>query len=175
MPRKSESPVKLREPAAQENMRMYTLEVFLLTAPITRKVAKKNPKVCRTIQIRGDQTLEQLHQAIFSAFDRWDEHMYEFQFGEGPMDPRAATYVLPNALQMDMGREKRPAGRVDQATLDSLRLEMGRSFLYWFDFGDDWWHQIDVTSIEEKVPSGKYPKVTKKLGKSPPQYPDDEE
>src|SRR5512135_50291 len=33
-------------------------------------------KMSRTIQIRGDQTLEDLHHAIFDAFDRWDEHMY---------------------------------------------------------------------------------------------------
>ena len=46
---------------------------------------------------------------------------------------------------------------------------------YWFDFGDDWWHQINMEGIEEKVPKGKYPKVTKKVGKSPPQYADDPE
>jgi hypothetical protein len=31
-----------------------------------------------------------------------------------------------------------------------------------------------VEAIEDKVPPGKYPKVTKRVGKSPPQYPDDE-
>jgi hypothetical protein len=123
--------------------------------------------------MRGEQTLEDLHHAIFDAYGRWEEHMYEFQFGKGPMDPKAPKYVLPNAFEMDVGDEKRPAGRVDQTTLDSLGLEVGRSFGYWFDFGDDWWHQIDVTAIEEMVPTGKYPKVTKKVGKSPPQYPDE--
>ena len=80
---------------------------------------------------------------------------------------------LPNADDMDMGYGKRPAGRVDQTTIGSLGLEVGRSFGYWFDFGDDWWHQIDETAIEEKAPTGKYPKVTKMVGKSPPQYPDE--
>jgi hypothetical protein len=59
----------------------------LLSGPITEAFAKKNPSVLRTIQICGDQTLEDLHEAIFNAFDREDEHMYEFQVGgKGPMD-----------------------------------------------------------------------------------------
>jgi hypothetical protein len=155
--------------------RLYTLEVFLLSGPITETFARKNPVVSRTIQMRGDQTLEDLHHAIFDAFCRWEEHMYEFQFGKGPMDPKGPRYVLPSAYGTDLGDEKPPAGRVDQTTLDSLGLEVGRSFGYWFDFGDDWWHQVNVEAIEDKVPRGKFPKVTKKVGKSPPQYADEDE
>lgn len=173
MARKSSSLAKPHKPAEKGKLQLYTLEVFLMSGPISEKFAKKNPVISRTIQIRGDQTLEDLHHAIFAAFGRWEEHMYEFQFGKGPMDPKAPRYVLPNADDMDDG--KRPLGRVDQTTIGSLGLEVGRSFGYWFDFGDDWWHQIDVTEIEEKVPTGKYPKVTKKVGKSPPQYPDESE
>ena len=156
-------------------MRLYTLEVFLLSGPITEKFAKKNPVVSRTIQIRGDQTLEDLHHAIFDAFGRWEEHMYEFQFGKGPMDPKAPRYVLPSAFEIESGEDNPPAGRVDQTTIESLGLKVGDSFGYWFDFGDDWWHQINVEAIEDKVPRGKFPKVTKRVGKSPPQYADEDE
>jgi len=161
--------------AAPGNFRLYTLDVFLLGSLVPKKFAKKNPAIFRTIQIRGDQTLEDLHQAIFEAFDRWDEHMYEFRFGEVPMDSQGHRYVLPSALDMDMGGKIPPVGMVNSTTIGSLGLAVGRRFAYWFDFGDDWWHQINVVAIEEKVPSGKYPKVTKKVGKSPPQYPDEEE
>jgi hypothetical protein len=164
-----------QEPAGQGQGRLYTLEVFLLSGPITEKFAKKNPVVSRTIQMRGDQTLEDLHHAIFNAFGRWEEHMYEFQFGKGPMDPKGSRYVLPSDYGTDLGDEKRPAGRVDQTTLDSLGLKVGDRFGYWFDFGDDWWHQINVEVSEDKLPKGKLPKVTKKVGKSPPQYADEDE
>lgn len=40
---------------------------------------------------------------------------------------------------------------------------------YWFDLGDDWWHQINVVAIEEKVPRGNFPRGTKRMGESPPQ------
>src|SRR6516164_9006413 len=86
---------KASQPTDQGQVRLYTLEVFIISGPITEKFAKKNPVISRTIQIRGDQTLQDLHHAIFDAFGRSDEHMYEFQFGKGPMDPKAPRYVLP--------------------------------------------------------------------------------
>src|SRR5262249_2638355 len=155
--------------------RLYTVDVFLLSGPITEKFAKKNPVVSRTIQIRGGQTLEDLHDAIFDAYGRWEQHLYEFQFGEGPMDPKARRYVLASDYEIESGEKNPPAGRVDQTTVESLDLKVGDRFGYWFDFGDDWWHQINVEAIEYKVPKGKYPKVTKKVGKSPPQYADEDE
>ena len=118
------------------------------------------------------ETLDDLHEAIFDAYDRFDHHMYEFQFGKGPMDPAGANYVLPGSYEMEVSEGRRPAGRTDQTTLDSLNLKVGRAFGYWFDFGDDWWHQINVEAVESKVSRGKYPRVTKRVGRSPPQYVD---
>jgi hypothetical protein len=46
-----------QQPAKQDTGRLYTLEVFIISGPITEKFAKKNPVVSRTIQMRGDQTL----------------------------------------------------------------------------------------------------------------------
>ena len=53
-------------------------------------------------------------------------------------------------------RTRRPAGWTGPR-IDSLGLEVGRSFGYWFDFGDDWWHQINVEAIEDKVPARQVP------------------
>jgi hypothetical protein len=159
------------QPKTAAGVRVYTLEAFLIGGPVTQKFAKKNPVVSRTILIRGDQTLEDLHNALFDAYGREEEHMYEYQLGgKGPMDPKAKRYVLPMAFE-DRG-ESAPAGRVDATTLDSLRLKEGDAFGYWFDFGDDWWHQINVEGVTDEVPRGKLPKVVKKVGKSPPQYAD---
>jgi hypothetical protein len=56
--------------------------------------------------MRGDQTLADLHHALFDAFGRWEEHLYEFQFGKGPMDRQGPRYVLPSALQSESGEDK---------------------------------------------------------------------
>lgn len=156
--------------------RLYTLEVYLVSGPITEAFAKKNRVVSRTIQLRGEQTLADLHEAIFDAFDREEEHMYEFQVGgKGPMDPKARHYVLPMALS-DPFSDSKPAGVVTNTSIDSLGLKVDQPFGYWFDFGDDWWHELAVAAIEDEVPPGRYPRVTKRIGASPPQYVDwDEE
>jgi hypothetical protein len=150
---------------------LYTLEVFIISGPVNEKFLKRNPEISRTIQIRGDQTLEDLHHAIFDAFGRFDEHIYEFQLGKGPNDPKGKRYVL--RAEQDEGENV--AGDVANTTIGSLGLKVEQAFGYWFDFGDDWWHQINVVSIDDKAPKGKYPKVVKRVGKSPPQYIDEDE
>lgn len=49
-------------------------------------------------------------------------------------------------------------------------------FYYLFDFGDCWWHEITLLSIIEVNKIQGYPKIFKKAGDSPDQYPnyDDE-
>jgi len=152
---------------------LYTFEVFLMSGLVTEEFVKANPHVSRTIQIKGGQTLQTLHHAIFRAFDREQGHLYEFQFGKGPHDPKGPRYtILVNREGLD---DEPDAGDVAKTTIDSLGLKAGRSFGYWFDFGDNWMHQINVLTIEDAPSSGRFPKITKRVGESPPQYPDLEE
>jgi hypothetical protein len=150
---------------------LYTLDVFIVDGPLTEKFVKQNPIISRTIAIKGNHTLADLHRIIFQAFDREEEHMYEFQVGgAGPNDPQAKRYVLPMAFGRDPDDE--PAGDVNHTTIAALDLSVDAAFGYWFDFGDDWWHQINVMTIVPTAPKGKYPKITERVGASPPQYAD---
>jgi hypothetical protein len=124
-----------------------------------------NKEISRAIEIRGDQTLEQLHYAIFQAYDRWDEHLYEFQFGKRPFDRDGPNYAAP-----DPPPRKKGCGNARAARLDDLDLKPDRTFGYWFDFGDDWYHQVRVERIEAAIPTVTYPRVIRRVGKSPPQY-----
>jgi hypothetical protein len=151
-------------PATPANL--YVLTAYLKGGPVSEKFANK--EISRVIEIRGDQTLEQLHEAIFKAFDRWDEHLYEFQFGKRPFDPDGPNYGVP-----DGPRGKKKAGDARTIKLDDLGLTPERVFGYWFDFGDDWFHQVQVERIEQAIPTVTYPRVIKRVGKSPPQYLDE--
>lgn len=77
-----------KAPAPPANL--YVLTVFLTGGPTGEKFAGK--VISRTIEIRGDQTLAQLHEAIFQAYDRTDDHLYEFQFGKRPFDPEGTKF-----------------------------------------------------------------------------------
>lgn len=167
---------KERQPENTHRGHLYELGVSLSSGPVSESFVKKNRQVLRTIHILGDQTLADLHEAIFDAFDREEEHLYEFQIGgDRPMDPKARRYGLPSPIDGLYGDDK-AAIDATRTTIESLGLKVEEQFDYWFDFGDDWWHQIDVLAIHEKVPRGRYPKLVGRTGDSPPQYMDwDEE
>ena len=78
--------------------------------------------------------------------------MYEFQVGgKCPKDPKAKRYVLPT--KFNNAFEKQPVeGNPKDTTVGSVRLSIDDAFGYWFDFGDDWWHQINVVSIGGATP-----------------------
>jgi hypothetical protein len=153
-------------PSAPEALRsLYVLEVALLGGPLTEAFIQKNPQVIRTIEIRGDQTLAELHRMIFAAFDREEEHLYEFQLkGKRPNDPNADRYGLAAAMSDGL------AGDVAKTPIGALGLVADELFGYWFDFGDDWWHQVGVLDITAPQPQIKYPRITDRVGASPPQY-----
>ena len=98
--------------------------------------------------------------------------MYEFQIGgKGPNDPKARRYILSEESDEPFEISK-AAGLVSETKIGLLNLKVGESFGYWFDFGDDWWHQVTVVSITDEIRGRKYPKIIKRIGKSPPQYSD---
>ena len=144
---------------------LYVLEVNLVDGPLTESFVRKNPRIARTILIKGAQSLQDLHNIIFDAFEREEEHLYEFQVGgDGPDDPDCQRYGLASIPELDY------AGDVTQTCINDLNLEKGEMFGYTFDFGDDWWHVIEVKGIRSKSPQGEYPKITSREGQSPPQY-----
>lgn len=137
---------------------------------VSDEFVEQNPVVSRTIKIQDNQTLETLHDALFDAFDREDEHLYEFVFGTGPRDPNAVKHLHPMMFDDAMPSNMTDAGDVTETKIGSLELEVGQTFFYMFDYGDGWWHQIKVLTTDEEAPKGRYPKVTERVGESPPQY-----
>ena len=134
----------------KNGVRLYTLEVVLAEGPVSEEFLEKNPDVSRTIQVRGDQTLQDLHEAILAAFDRTDDEFYSFYFGAGRR--RDSQEILP------------------ATTVGSLHLRVGRRLRYHFDPEDDWTHDIKVAAVGDPAPGETYPKVTRRVGESPPQY-----
>ncbi len=51
------------------------------------------------------------------------------------------------------------AGDVAKTKIGSLGLAIEEMFGYWFDFGDDWWHQVGVVAITEPHRRSTIPKL----------------
>src|SRR5919204_654905 len=91
-------------PAASKAPRLYTLQVSLTGGPSAE--AYQGQVISRTIEMRGSQSLHDLHKVIFKAFDRVEEHLYEFNLGQGPRD-RSKLYLSGG------GRNSRSAPAAD--------------------------------------------------------------
>ena len=151
-----ESSDKKKQPVKEKLVKIFTFKVSL----------KDSPKVWRKIEIKGSQTLHNLHKVIFNAYERYDEHLYAFFLSNKPWD-NSAEYGLPDP--------ENNAKNAKRARIDSLGLSVKKKFLYLFDFGDEWWHSIVLLDIKAQEPKGKYPRVIDSQGKAPPQYDDCDE
>jgi hypothetical protein len=134
------------------------------------------PRLYRLIDISGGNTLEDLHEAIFAAFDRYDPHLYSFFITRKDTKSVRTIYNAPEVTHpqntedvMGFGPRKRSAAKTH---VDDLELVEKDVFHYLFDFGDDWWHRIHVEKIFNSPGKTKLVKVVKKVGTSPAQYPD---
>jgi hypothetical protein len=99
-------------------MRVYTLKVYRGGVP------KKRPDTpWRKIGIAGTRTLDDLHEAIFDAFDRDDEsHLYAFFLGGGKSKTgryEGIKYTSPEG--MTSGRER----NATKTAIESLTLPVG--------------------------------------------------
>ena len=135
-------------------------------------------KIWRKIAIREGQTLHDLHNIVFEAFDRYDEHMYSFFFPHSPLkfNPHkiydsSDEYTHPYACE-DGGVFSSNSRNASMTTIESLALDEGQIFYYLFDFGDDWWHEIKIEKTDGPADNDKYPRITERKGQSPEQYPD---
>ncbi len=134
------------------------------------------PRAYRIIEASGNCTFDDLHNAIFAAFDRFDDHLYSFFITKSDSKSRRSIIQAPEITHpacmddfMGFGKEARSTAKT---TIDDANLEVKDVFHYLFDFGDDWWHRIRVESITESNSKNKSVRIVKSLGQFPPQYPD---
>jgi hypothetical protein len=147
-------------------MRIYQFRVSIIGIP----------KLYRIIEASENCTFDDLHDAIFQAFDRFDEHLYSFFITGKDTKSMRSIYDAPEITHsmnvediMGFGTTKRSASKT---RISDVGLNEKDVFHYLFDFGDDWWHRIKVQNVSEAKSRKKYIKLVKAMGESPPQYPD---
>ncbi len=103
-----------------------------------------DPPIRRRLAVAEDLKLSQLHAVIQAAFGWEDCHLHEFEFGP----ERFGRPDYDEGFPAD-GRQMRDERKVTLA--DALAAQ--REFSYWYDFGDDWWHDV-VLEAREPMPAG---------------------
>jgi hypothetical protein len=121
-----------------------TLRVSLVSGPWPENRGKTGKS--KVLQVRGDETLAALHRAIFDAFRRKDkEPHYVFSFGECGESLEGPCYSEVENNRPPQPNE--PMTWIEDArktTLNQLELRTGQKFTYWFDFGVDWIHCVEI-------------------------------
>lgn len=136
--------------------------------------------IYRNIEILGSQTLEDFHNVIFRAFDRFDEHLYSFYITRKTVKNirkivNSDEYTLPDGFDDDLFFPGKKKGNVQKTKIAFLKLKEKDKLYYLFDFGDEWWHEITLLSTYDTKDTKGFPKISEKAGDSPDQYEYDEE
>lgn len=120
----------------------------------------RDPDVWRVIEIRGDQTLSDLHYAIQHAVDFDADHLYSFYLSNRAWD-ETTEYSSPYA-------EGPSAGGV---RIRDLNLRIKQRFLYLFDYGDEHRFEVQLIEVDPGAPKKEdYPRIVESHGEDPAQY-----
>ena len=103
----------------------------------------KKPPVWRRIVIPGNFTFHDLHNTIQSAFGWWDEHLYQFQ--RHPFD---GGWTVKEPDDEDDNWGERPEDARETNVLSFIQHMGLEKFVYVYDFGDSWVHDITVEKID---------------------------
>lgn len=121
------------------------------------KIALKHskPPIWRRVEVPLQTDLQQLHFIIQDAMPWSCTHLYDFAIG-------GERYGDPDDEFLD--------DISDAKSLKLADLAVGhlKRFVYTYDFGDWWQHQIDIESVEDAESGAKYPRLVGGKRKAPP-------
>lgn len=116
--------------AGKRSVPLYELKIVLLGS---------KPPIWRRLQVPGDASLGWLHAVIQVAMGWTNSHLHHFL-------TREARYADPRELD-DTGFGGPPDRDESKATLIQIAPGQGDQFVYEYDFGDSWAHEITVEKI----------------------------
>lgn len=114
------------------------------------------PPIWRRIQVWEDTKLPQLHRIFQMLFNWEDYHLHEFEAG-----PR--VYGIPDAES---------GGQVlseEGVPLNRIASQVGDTFVYAYDFGDGWQHDVLIEAVLPPEPDVAYPRCLEGARNGPPE------
>ena len=133
-----------------------------MSEPIARlrvELRHLEPKIWRRIDMPLSATLERLHEAIQLAMGWTFSHLWEFEVaGRRYGDPSFEPFDDEPRLYRANGLQLRTA------------IDRGADrFVYVYDFGDDWRHDVIVEEVRDGAPGGDYPALVDGARRCPPE------
>ena len=111
------------------------------------------PPIWRRLQVPSTTSLAELHDIIQAAMGWYDCHLHQFEVN-------GVHYADTNHMLADT---------TDEARRTLAEMQAGDRLAYWYDFGDDWWHDIIVESLDRADPALTYPRCVTGRRAAPPE------
>jgi hypothetical protein len=103
------------------------------------------PPIWRRFQVPGDITLDRLHRVIQRVMGWTDSHLHQYVVSGRRYGTSRGEWGDPQVLS------ERSARLCEVAPREKAR------FVYVYDFGDDWEHDVLVEKIGQPQPGQRYP------------------
>jgi hypothetical protein len=123
------------------------------------------PKVTRDLLVPSTLSLDRLHQVLQIAMGWENAHLHEFIVGS----LRDGEHYGPPAPKSEFDFGGPPKRAEKRHTLQQIAPCKGNKFLYWYDFGDDWLHDVAVKAVGVSLPDIEAPHCLEGLGACPPE------
>lgn len=132
----------------------------------------RDKKISRNIEIKDDANLYKLAEAIVGAYDFDFDHAFGFfsTIAEsGYLRSERKYELFADMKSKDI--EPTEAASVKKTKIGEVWKNIGDKMLFLFDYGDNWLFVVELIGFGAAEPKTKYPRVIKKLGQAPEQYP----
>ena len=128
-------------------------------------------RLYRDIELPSSGSLEDLAAAIVSAFGFDFDHAFGFYSNlKGDYYRSEERYEL----FADLGQADEGVRGVRRTKLSAAFPAPGKKMLFLFDYGDEWRFKVELIGLGRKE-KAVYPRVLKRVGEAPAQYPGLEE
>lgn len=133
--------------AENKDSKIFQLKIVLLYS---------SPLIWRTVQVPSNISLLEFHEVIQFAMGWEDYHLHQFQIDGN-------NYVLPDEEMLPNDIDER------DKYLNDLISQVGEKFLYEYDFGARWEHEITIEKLMISHTHIEYPIVIEGENACPPE------
>lgn len=121
------------------------------------------PPLWRRLEVASDLALDDLHAVLQVAFGWTDSHLHRFASDARPT-PETQYYLGPfDRMEDDAGVPE------EQVRIDEVLAAPGDRAAYQYDYGDDWWHMIELEAVTARAPGAPRARCTDGRRPGPPE------
>lgn len=149
------------------------MKTLILKTELQANYRVPSPRVLRELAVREDASLYDLAGAIVRAYGFDFDHAFGFFSRTGENFLQSERKYELFADMKDIADEHPGSLSVERTLVRDVWRVLGDTMTFLFDYGDMWRFTVTLVGLGSVEPRKRYPRVLRKEGDAPPQYPVD--